>query len=189
MAIKKRKLGSNQYQSKWKRETMHWIVKLILIVAATIMLAWIFSYAYDNTPDPQIISPAWSEEPTSNFLTEAELKERIRKAIPNMVEMSASRFAASDKQKNYIIYQLYCLLRKESNFGENETCGDSGKSCGILQFREATYNRMRKQMIKQGLVTELGDRFSPFYSIETTAWALVNGYGREWGPIGRGECK
>jgi len=187
----KTKRGTNQYKKKY-HETMHWLIKLILIVAATIVLAWIFSYAYDNAPEPQIISPiAEAKENTIKvrFLNETELKEALRKSIPNMVEMSASRFATNDKQKNYVIYQLYCLLRKESDFGENENCGDSGKSCGILHFWEDTYNRMRKQMIKQGLVTELGDRFSPFYSIETTAWALVNGYGREWGPIARRECQ
>lgn len=117
-----------------------------------------------------------------------DVDEEVRKAIPNMVEMSAERFTDSPQQKNYVMYQLFCLLKEESNFGENKNCGDSGKSCGILQFREATYNRIRKEMIRKGLVTEMGDRFSPFYSIETTAYALTQGYSKEWGPIKIGIC-
>jgi hypothetical protein len=58
-----------------------------------------------------------------------------------------------------------------------------------LQFHEGTYNSFRNKMIKAGLVEDMGDRFSEWYSIETTAWALANGYANHWGPIVRGVCK
>ena len=195
----KRKIGSNQYKETFKKigkkhikfMQFHWLVKLILIFALAMGIIAALSYWYVHSPEPEIVSPVAAQEEvsTTHFLDEAEAKESTREAIPNMVEMSAEKFTTSTKQKNFIMYQLFCLLREESNMGEVETCGDSGKSCGVLQFREATYNRMRREMIRKGLVTELGDRFSPFYSIETTAYALTQGYGKEWGPILRRECK
>jgi len=180
----------------WKKVSYrnHWFFRMALMFLMIMALIYLASLWYEKELKAPIISPVPEVGAVDNnykvkFLTLMEAKEIVRQSIPNMVEMTAERFTGSAKQKNYIIYQLYCLLREESNFGENESCGDSGKSCGVLQFREATYNRIRKEMIKKGLVNELGDRFSPFYSIETTAYALVRGYGKEWGPISRGECK
>jgi hypothetical protein len=197
----KKSLGSNQYKDKFKRikgktfMQWHWFIRFLVVIAlcwVLVALAVAIKQWYDKLPTDPIVSPVSAQEVEVykvKFLNEAEAKESTRGAIPNMVEMSAEKFTKNTKQKNHIMYQLFCLLREESNLGEVETCGDSGKSCGVLQFREATYNRMRREMIRKGLVTELGDRFSPFYSIETTAYALVQGYGNEWGPISRGECK
>ena len=183
----KKKVGSNQYKTRYK----NWFIKFVLRILVILAIVYLICAWYEKEQAKPIISPVPEVKAVSNarIITEEEAKDILRKSIPNMVERSAEKFTTNDKQKNYITYQLYCLLRKESNFGENEDCGDSGKSCGILQFREATYNRIRKEMIRKGLVTELGDRFSPFYSIETTAYALTQGYGNEWGPVKRGECK
>ena len=43
-------------------------------------------------------------------------------------------------------------------------------------------------MLKKGLIKEIGSRYDLEQSIETTAWALLEGRGKEWGPILREEC-
>ena len=169
------------------------LIRFVLLTITALVLAYTL-YRLDAKYNPvemynPLIEDSLGGGFTFRFLTPVEAKESVRQALPNMVEVAAERFTKNAQQKNRVMAQLWCLLREESNFGENETCGDSGKSCGILQFREATYNRMRRQMIKAGLVEELGDRFSEWYSIETTAWALVQGYGNEWGPVARSVCK
>ena len=167
-----------------------WGARLCALILAILALLYIYSfYKQMEYKNFKFVSPiVESKEIDYKVTWLTDIDESVRKAIPNMVEMSAERFTTSAKQKNFIMYQLFCLLREESYLGETKTCGDSGKSCGFMQFKEATYNRIRKEMIKKGLVEELGNRFSPFYSIETTAYALTQGYGKEWGPIARKKC-
>ena len=93
------------------------------------------------------------------------------------------------KDVEYTKFQLYCLYWKESRNGRNNGHGDNGMAGGPMQFWEETYTRMRTRMIDLGITQELGDRYNLKTAIETTAWAINNGYALEWGPILRGECK
>jgi len=89
-------------------------------------------------------------------------------------------------RRSEVKFILECLLHRESRHDDaGDHCGDSGKSCGILQFREATWIRMRKQMIKDGVATEIGSLYDDKEAIRTTAWAINNGNAKEWGPIFR----
>lgn len=79
---------------------------------------------------------------------------------------------------------MHCLAHRENGHGGNpDAHGDNGLAGGPFQFHQATWNRMRGQMIKAGYATELGSRYDFKESARTTAWALANGRAKEWGPI------
>jgi len=86
---------------------------------------------------------------------------------------------------------LHCLLNKESQHGKNTERGDGGLAIGPLQYHQATWNRMRKAMISDGLITEIGDPKDIKEAIRTTAWAIkesekgkkARGSIYEWGPV------
>lgn len=166
---------------------------LRMLALAGFIVFWLLVSAYSRTQDQPLISPIPEAEAkttfTSRIISEAEAEEFTRQAIPNMVEMAANKYAKDTKQRNHLVYQLHCLLKHESNYGENKGFGDGGRAGGILQFHEPTYARMRNQMIKSGEATEFGSRMSASNAIETTAWALANGRGNEWGPVKRGTCR
>lgn len=105
-----------------------------------------------------------------------------------LVAKYADQYGRTKGEQSRLRGILHCLLTKESVHGENKGHGDNGKAGGPLQFWEDTYNGYRKLMIKEGLVEEVGSRYNLENAIETTTWALVNGRGKAWGPILRGEC-
>jgi len=80
---------------------------------------------------------------------------------------------------------MHCLLHRESGHAASNKRGDGGLAIGPMQFQQETWNRMRGQMIKAGLATDISSPENLEQSIRTTAWALKNGRGREWGPIYR----
>jgi hypothetical protein len=106
-----------------------------------------------------------------------------------LVETYAQKYAKTKQQKLYLTYQLHCLLRKESFYYENKGHGDGGLAGGVLQYHQATWNAFRNEMIRKGLVKEVGSRYDVEQAIETTAYALANGKENHWGPVARGECR
>lgn len=80
---------------------------------------------------------------------------------------------------------MHCLLHRESGHGASHNCGDSGLACGPLQFHQETWNRMRGQMLKAGLIEDIGNRLDMEQAIHTTVWAIYSGRATEWGPIYR----
>lgn len=102
---------------------------------------------------------------------------------------AADRFANKNKSASQLRYQLHCLANKESKHGEYQTCGDSGKSCGLYQYREATWSYFRKLMLAKGLIASVSTRWNEKEAIATTAWALANNKELNWGPIkNKGNC-
>jgi hypothetical protein len=102
---------------------------------------------------------------------------------------AADKFANNKKSASDLRYQLHCLANKESKHGVFQTCGDSGKSCGLYQYREATWSSFRKTMLAKGLISELSTRWNDKEAIFTTAWALAQGKDMNWGPIkNKGNC-
>ncbi len=68
------------------KTTMHWLVKLIIIVAATIVLAWIFSYAYDHTPEPKIVSPVAEAKGSNVKVVFAKVKTPEMQVVKMIVD-------------------------------------------------------------------------------------------------------
>lgn len=101
----------------------------------------------------------------------------------------ATKYTNNVYERSVMIAKLHFLLSKEAKHGNVKTCGDNSKACGPLQFWAQTWTRMRTQMLKAGLITEIGDRNNMEQAIETTAWAIANGREKEWGPLLRNEIK
>lgn len=100
-------------------------------------------------------------------------------------------YANTKKPASYLRYQLHCLANKESGhrYNDHKKCGDNGKSCGLYQYRQPTWEMFRKEMIKKGLVSEIGSLWNNEQATETTAYALSQGYDNHWGPIvNKGAC-
>jgi len=88
------------------------------------------------------------------------------------------------KHKSESLMLMHCLAHRENGHAGNPNgFGDGGLAGGPYQFHQATWLRMRKQMIAQGVATEIGDRMDKNESTRTTAWAIANGRALEWGPI------
>ncbi len=106
-----------------------------------------------------------------------------------LVAKFADKFGSTTDQKSRLRYLLHCLLYRESRHYNNRANGDNGQAGGPLQFHEYTFLSMRRQMMSEGLIGEIGSRYNPEDAIETGAWALANGLGNNWGPILRRECR
>ena len=135
-------------------------------------------------------APMVSPAPTSGF--ERVMKHELVKKV-YAYESEAEEYIHTyanmyGKDVEYTKFQLYCLYWKESQNGRNNGHGDNGMAGGPMQFWKETYTRMRGQMIDLGLTDLMADRYNLKTAIETTAWAINNGYANEWGPILRGEC-
>jgi hypothetical protein len=112
--------------------------------------------------------------------------------IDTWIGKYADKYANDKKNTSYLRYQLHCLANKESGhrYNDHRKCGDGGLSCGLMQFREGTWKSFRSKMMKLGLVSEIGSLWNNEQVVETTAWALANGYENHWGPIvNKGACK
>ena len=155
------------------------------ILAAALTAALVVIMAYPYIVKAQLLNP---EGPKSN-------KEIYVAWLPipenedMWVREYADKYGKTLSQKNHIRELLHCLLYNESGYGHNKGHGDSGLAGGPAQFHEATWQRMRKQMLKKGLITEIGSRYDMEQAIQTTAWTIVNGYAKEWEPVLRGYCQ
>lgn len=109
--------------------------------------------------------------------------------LDRIVDKNAKRFSyGSADRYSELKATLHCLLYFESKHTAANGHGDNGKAGGPFQFWEGTYEGFRKIMIKKGLTDHIGSRYDLEDATETTAWALVDGRGLNWGPILRGEC-
>lgn len=114
--------------------------------------------------------------------------ETERQRIDRLILESSQLYFSKENEKQAEL-TLHCLIDKESKYNTNKGHGDGGLAGGPMQFHEDTYQRMRKHMMKNGYVNWKGTRYNLQDSIMTTAYALSEGWGTEWGPILRGECK
>lgn len=65
------------------------------------------------------------------------------------------------------------VIQNESKWNVNAV-GDGGRSRGIAQFQEESFNRL------SGLMGEDLDYHSPHDQIKLLSWSIANGHGREW---------
>lgn len=101
--------------------------------------------------------------------------------ISSIIEDAVDEFLPNHRSESLMI--MHCLAHRESGHGVSKAHGDGGLAGGPYQFHEATWQRMRKQMIKQGYAEEIGSRYDLKEAIRTTAWAIREGRALEWGPI------
>jgi len=71
-------------------------------------------------------------------------------------------------------------MAKESDYGQNRSCGDGGVSCGVYQIRENTWFEFQRITGRYDL-----DHSVDIDQIDMTILALRNGYWRLWGPLSR----
>lgn len=176
------------YQRKtvetWKYDAYRiWSVVLLLIIAYM---------GFHNLAEAQI--DKWDEEYRSSLLIPIK---QITTEVPKIVEVEVPQenidtwvakyvdkyFTGTQKSEMKMI--MHCLLHRESGHqphDANGPHGDSGKAGGILQYHQPTWERMRGQMLKAGLIEEIGSRYNPEQAIHTTVWAIKNGRAKEWGP-------
>ena len=122
-------------------------------------------------------------------LEKVEIKEVDRgNIIDELVDEYATKFTKGPGGYSQMKATLHCLLYFETKHTAANGKGDNGLASGPLQFHQGTYVNFRKIMIKKGLTDHLGSRDNLEDAIETTAWALSDGRGKNWGPILRGEC-
>ena len=101
--------------------------------------------------------------------------------ISSLIDDAVNEFLPTHKSESLMI--MHCLAHRESGHGASNAMGDGGLAGGPFQFHEETWNRMRKQMIKQGYATEIDSRYDLKESVRTTAWAIKEGRALEWRPI------
>lgn len=101
--------------------------------------------------------------------------------ISSLIDDAVAEFLPSHKSESLMI--MHCLAHRESGHGASNAEGDGGLAAGPFQFHETTWIRMRSQMIKLGLATEISSRYDLKEAVRTTAWAISNKNGLEWGPI------
>ena len=132
----------------------------------------------------KILSPLPAEAEAK--MEEVEIKpEDIDKIIAEAVE----EFGKGEVDKAHLKQLTHCVIYAESKYWIDKQKGDNGKAAGPLQFWQGTWERMRKEMIKEGKATEIGTRNDLKEAVRTFVWAYKQGYGNEWGPLKRGECK
>lgn len=123
-------------------------------------------------------------------VTTKKYKEKdTREHIRYLIDIMSARFSDTIENEQKLKDILHCLYIRETNYWTNKGFGDNGRAGGPLQFHEPTYVSYRRLMAKDGLVTDVGSRMDLYDATETTAWALVSGRGRAWGPILRKECE
>lgn len=108
------------------------------------------------------------------------IKEIPAENISTWISDAVNQYLPTHKSESLMI--LHCLAHRESGHGASKAQGDGGLAGGGFQFHEATWQRMRGQMLKAGLITEIGSRFDLKQATYTTAWAIANGRALEWGP-------
>ncbi len=173
------KRGSNGYVYKWKGLTPFVKTSILTVIALMFFGLWII----EKTKTP-IVSPC--PDPECNIRVYAAEKKMT---VDEMVEYYANKFGKYPWEKLTIKAKLHYLLLRESAYWNTKTCGDNGLACGPLQFHETTYQSFRQLMVTQKLTNKIGSRLDMEDAIETTAWAIANGRGNNWGPIARGEIK
>lgn len=191
--MKKLKIGSNQYKTKrkyplglnkraWKS---FWKSSLVLIFFTILLVA----VHQRSVPSDRVISPLPDNYIPERVIVIKEAYAVDRNKIDASVDKAAEQFGKGKGGYSDMKKTLHCLLYYETKHGYDKGHGDNGKAGGILQFHEPTWQRMRKKMIKQGLVEDISNRYDEHNAIMTTAWAISEGRGSEWGPILRGECQ
>ena len=156
-----------------------------LFVFTLTVAACLGAAAYGRLNEPQeLISPIPVHAYTETKVVEKEVIIDKNENVDTWIGDAVDEFLPNHKSEARMI--MHCLAHREAGHrgtGPDDPHGDGGRAGGGMQFHEATWNRMRKQMIAQGHAAEIGSRYDYKEAIRTTAWAIANGRALEWGPI------
>ncbi len=172
---------------KARRRDGRFVSKRARIMAPVLLLGTIITPSFFSRGEPKaqpLISPVvMTVQATEPHDSPIVFEKSKMEAQDQWIGEAADKYANKSKSASKLRYQLHCLAYKENGHHANNKCGDGGKSCGMYQYRKGTWEGFRKQMIKAGLVKEIGSLWDDQEAINTTAWALVNGKETHWGPI------
>lgn len=151
------------------------------VMLATTILLGIFSMGFGHFSE---MIKTWNEvaEVQADYQKPLIIDTRETN-ISSLIDDAVNEFLPDHKSESLMI--MHCLAHRESGHGASNAHGDNGMAGGPFQFWEDTWNRMRKQMIKQGAATEIGSRYDLKEAVRTTAWAIKEGRALEWGPLKR----
>jgi len=136
-----------------------WLLGLSLIIS--LLLALSLSYQISEAEAPTTIL---SQLGTKEYLTVQDINESID------ILCEAYDFPYFSLMK--------WLAFKESSTGQNKNCGDGGKSCGLFQYKETTWEGFQQEFKRDDL-----DRDNLVDQIEMTILALKNGKWNHWSPL------
>lgn len=186
-------------KGRYSQKRMTAVDRIVVLGLATftISLGWSISHFSETQAQASNLpadSLTVSSEIVSNSPELVETMQTAGEATPQPVQAIApddmSIFISQavqeflPKHKSEALMLMHCLAHRENGHAGNPNgFGDGGLAGGPYQFHQATWLRMRKQMIAQGVATEIGDRMDKNESTRTTAWAIANGRALEWGPI------
>lgn len=186
------------FHGRYTQKHMTWIDRVIVmgIMTFTISLGWSLDHYSTSTvraSDRQEDSLPVQSETVSNSEVRAdeqkpqgdvETTPAPTIAPDDMsvyISQAVQEFLPTHKSEGLMI--MHCLAHRENGHAANRNCGDQGAACGPFQFHQGTFEGYRKLMIKEGLATEVSDRYNKLESARTTAWAIANGRALAWGPI------
>ena len=157
-----KKQGTNQYKNKYKtlwglKTTTWWSVVLLLILC--IIVAFWGRYSKSRST-LELLSPIPKGYIPEKIILVKEVIAVDRNQIDAFIDKYKKRYVKNDTQYSYLKQLIHCLLYYESKHGIVKTNGDNGLAGGIAQFHQATWVRMRKQMLKQNLIEEIGSRYN-----------------------------
>lgn len=187
------------YRGRYSQKRMSAVDRIVVLgmMTFTISLGWSISHFSETQAQASNLpadSLTVSSEIVSNSPELVETMQTAGEATPQPVQAIApddmSIYISQavqeflPKHKSEALMLMHCLAHRENGHAGNPNgFGDGGLAGGPYQFHQATWLRMRKQMIAQGVATEIGDRMDKNESTRTTAWAIANGRALEWGPI------
>jgi len=148
------------------------------VMLVTTIVLGIFSMGFGQVKE---MITTWNEVSQAEAYVKPLVIDTRETNISSLIDDAVNEFLSDHKSESLMI--MHCLAHRESGHGASDAHGDGGLAGGPFQFHEATWNRMRKQMIKQGKAIEIGSRYDLKESIRTTAWAIKEGRALEWGPI------
>lgn len=160
---------------------------LVLIVATGAFIQWLYDEPQKPISplaqaqvliQPEAVGDAESHAPAA---TPGNPGKFVTDEMSSYISQAVQELLPTHKSESLMI--MHCLAHRENGHAANNHCGDSGLACGPFQYHQETWVRMRKQMIKEGKATEIGDRYDKKESARTTAWAINHGNALEWGPI------
>lgn len=180
------KIGSNQYKAKRNYGGLKlgtYALALLITLVSLCIAVWCRYYIENDVH--RLLSPLGKDQ-VRFVIVRPVLAESNE--IDIWVDQAAKQYGQGVWGYSKLKNVLHCLLDYETKHNYGRGMGDGGLAGGILQFHQGTWVGYRKIMIKRGLATEISDRFNDKDAIFTTAWALVDGRGKAWGPILRNNC-
>lgn len=139
------------------------LTEIVVIITFVVLSALLVAAAYSLS------------QSTSNEMSALKLDmERMEKNFADM-QKSAKAEMAKIQTDLWVEKEKLVILSCESKFRHDNLWGDNGKSYGIAQFQEITFNELKKRADKPRLKWK--NQADQLWLLD---WALRNGYASKW---------